>query len=143
MSASRLAAGAECGITIFFGFIGAGLGWLVDSRDVGVACRSADRPARGDGYVNRLTVCLTIVAIVYVALCFATLQFDNSVLFSQGVYGLTIFLLLAATTMAVARRKREPLKWTGFAVFGWSYLLLAFEGVARRYRRGRNRLRST
>ena len=129
--ASRMAAGAECGITIFCGFIGAGLGWLVDSRDAGVARTSADQRTPNHGYMNKFTVCATIVAIVYVALCFATLRFDNSVFTSQGVYGLTIFLLLTATTMAVARSKPEPLRWTGFAVFGWSYLLLAFDELAR------------
>jgi uncharacterized membrane protein YeaQ/YmgE (transglycosylase-associated protein family) len=127
--ASRLATVSECAMTIFIGFIGAGLGGLVNSRDDGVGWLIADRPATGDGPANRLTVCVTIVAMVYVALCFGTLQLKRSVPFSQGVYGLTIFLLLAGTTMAVARRKRGSLRWTGFAVFGWSYLLLAFDGV--------------
>jgi hypothetical protein len=38
----------------------------------------------------------------------------------------SLMLLCTATLGAVARRGRERLPWTGAAIFGWAYLVVAF-----------------
>jgi hypothetical protein len=69
-----------------------------------------------------------MVVILYVAIGLAALSSPRSSLSDQiwasTIYTVTAFFMTAGTLMAFVRRGRERTVWTGFAVFGWPYLLL-------------------
>ena len=69
-----------------------------------------------------------MVVILYVAIGLAALSSPRSSISDQiwasTIYTVTAFFMTAGTLMAFVRRGRERTVWTGFAVFGWAYLLL-------------------
>jgi hypothetical protein len=69
-----------------------------------------------------------MVVILYVALGLAALcnpKYPSSErVWASTIYTVTAFFMTTGTLMAFIRPKRESVAWTGFAVFGWAYLLL-------------------
>jgi hypothetical protein len=69
-----------------------------------------------------------MVVIFYVALGLAAVcnprHPDSERIWASAIYTATAFFLTTGTLMAFVRRGRERAAWTGFAVFGWAYLLL-------------------
>jgi hypothetical protein len=69
-----------------------------------------------------------MVVILYVAIGLAALSSPKSSISDQvwasTIYTVTAFFMTAGTLMAFIRHGRARTVWTGFAVFGWAYLLL-------------------
>jgi hypothetical protein len=69
-----------------------------------------------------------MVVILYVAIGLAALSSPGSSIsdriWASTIYTVTAFFMTAGTLMAFIRPGRERVAWTGFAVFGWAYLLL-------------------
>ena len=87
------------------------------------------------GENTRLVLGTKIVAVFTLAI------FGSASLVSQSgdpvrraCFGVTVLMLLAATLVAISRSGQHPLRWTGFAVFGWTYLFGEFEIIPSPYR---------
>jgi hypothetical protein len=81
--------------------------------------------------MKRYKIAPVMVVILYLAIGLgAILNPRDARIWESTIYTLTGFLVATATLLAFDRRGRERMKWTGFAVFGWGYLVLGFEAFS-------------
>src|SRR4051812_29116963 len=73
----------------------------------------------------RVSIAGLMGVVLFIGVGFAALK-GASRLWASALFTLTLAVLLGASLGAVARRGPERMAWTGFAVFGWSYLILSF-----------------
>jgi hypothetical protein len=66
-----------------------------------------------------------MIVVLSIGVGFAALK-GPSRLWASALFTVTLAVLLGASFGAVARRGLERMAWIGFAVFGWSYLILSF-----------------
>jgi hypothetical protein len=71
----------------------------------------------------RLTIAQGMAVVLLVGLGFAALRNAND-FWAIATFNLAIFLNSTALVAAIVRRGRARAAWTGFAVFGWAYLLV-------------------
>jgi hypothetical protein len=71
----------------------------------------------------RFTIAQMMAVVLLVGFGFAALHNANGV-WASATYTLAIVMIAAALVGAFVRRGRARAPWTGFAVFGWSYLLV-------------------
>ncbi len=64
-----------------------------------------------------------MIAVVFAAVGFAALREPYSTFWASLVFTLTVLALTTATLGAILRRGPA---WSGFALFGWGWLILAF-----------------
>ena len=76
----------------------------------------------------RFTIWRMMVAVVVAAVGFVALRQPLSSVWASLMFTLTMILLLTATIGSLFNR--EP-SWAGFALFGWTFMFLAF-GPTRR-----------
>ncbi len=72
----------------------------------------------------RFTIAQLMAAVLVIAFCFAALTQANA-FWGSATYTLAIAMLAAAVVGAVARKGRSRMTFVAFAVFGWTYLLVA------------------
>jgi hypothetical protein len=69
-----------------------------------------------------------MVVILYMAIGLAALSSPRSSLsdrvWASTIYTVTAFFMMTGTLLAFVRHGRDRTAWTGFAVFGWAYLVL-------------------
>ena len=73
----------------------------------------------------RLTVASLMATVLYFALGFAALR-SGSTRWASALSTLAVLIIATATLSAIANRDRARFVRAGFAIFGWSYLLLGF-----------------
>ena len=71
----------------------------------------------------RLTIAQLMTLILFVGLGFAALRNANPY-WASGTLTLAIISILVALLGAFARTGKARMTWTGFAIFGWAYLLI-------------------
>ncbi len=75
--------------------------------------------------MKRYKIATLMTIILYLAIGWgALLNPADGWIWESTIYSLTAFIMTTATLLAFVRRGRERMAWTGFAVFGWAYLLL-------------------
>ena len=74
---------------------------------------------------NRLTIAGLMTFVLFAAVGFAALR-QPTLLWASAVFTATVLLLSTAVVGALARQGRGRLIWSGAAIFGWAYLLIAF-----------------
>ena len=72
----------------------------------------------------RFHIASLLIAVSFVAVGFAALR-ESSELWDNGLFTLTLAVLLASILLAVHRSEARRAFWLGFAVFGLSYLGLS------------------
>jgi hypothetical protein len=72
----------------------------------------------------RYTLAQLMVIVLYVGLGFAAPR-DADEFWASATYTLAVIMITTAVVGALVRRGRARAYWTGFAVFGWSYVLVA------------------
>jgi hypothetical protein len=84
--------------------------------------------------MKRFNIMTLMTVILYMALSLGAL-FDpaQSLIWSSTIYTMCAVILMTSTLMAFLRRGPERAAWMGFAVFGWSYLLLLGFDVQTRF----------
>jgi intracellular septation protein A len=82
-----------------------------------------------------------MVVILYVAIGLGALSNPRSSLSEQiwasTIYTVTAFLMTIGTLLAFVRRGHAKMAWIGFAVFGWTYLVLLESSSVGSLRRAR------
>jgi hypothetical protein len=73
----------------------------------------------------RISIAGLMAVVLIVAVGFAALRNANQA-WASGMFYLVVVLLPTSLLRGIAGRGRERLACIGFAVFGWSYLLMAF-----------------
>src|SRR5262249_4847118 len=73
----------------------------------------------------RISIVGMMGIVLFVALSLAAFG-GATVFWASVMFTLTVATLCAATTWAILRRGTPRRFWTGFAIFGWAYLLLTF-----------------
>ena len=71
----------------------------------------------------RFTLAQTMTIVLYLGFGFAALR-NADEFWASAAYTLAIILVAAALIGAFARSGRARTPWIGFAVFGWTYLLI-------------------
>jgi hypothetical protein len=71
----------------------------------------------------RFTLAQLMAILLYLGLGFAALRNANE-FWASATYTLAIIMITAPLVGALARKGRVPMTWVGFAIFGWSYLLI-------------------
>ena len=72
----------------------------------------------------RFTIRSLLASVVFLAVGLAALR-GASAAWDSSVLGLTLVVLLASVLLAVHRTGAARAYWLGFALFGWTYLVLA------------------
>jgi hypothetical protein len=72
---------------------------------------------------TRFTLAQLMGIVVFLALGFAAVRTANE-LWASLVYTVGIISIATALLIAFARAGRERLTWTGYAVFGWTYVVV-------------------
>ena len=72
----------------------------------------------------RLTIAQLMAIVLYLSLGFAALR-NADRLWASATFTLSIVAISTALLGALIRRGRARPAWIGFAVFGWTYLLLS------------------
>ena len=72
----------------------------------------------------RFSIASLLVAVLFVAVGFAALR-ESSELWDSGVFTLVLTVLLTSILLAIHRTESRRAFWTGFALFGWTYLALS------------------
>ena len=81
--------------------------------------------------MKRYNILTLMTAVLYVAIGLGALFNPNDKwIWVSVVFSLTAVILAIATVMAFASDGRARMAWTGFAVCGWSYLLLFFRQMS-------------
>ncbi len=78
---------------------------------------------------SQLATLMTITLYLAMGLG-ALLNPGDSWIWLSTIYTLTAFVMTTATLMAFIKSGRQRVAWTGFATFGWAYLLLCFRESA-------------
>jgi hypothetical protein len=71
----------------------------------------------------RLTIAQAMTVVLYVGFGFAALR-NADELWASATFTLAYLLISVAPLGALARKGRARMAWAGFAVFGWSRLLV-------------------
>ena len=71
----------------------------------------------------RISLAQSMAIVLYLGFGFAALR-NASEFWASATYTLAIVLIAAALVGAFARSGRARTPWVGFAVFGWTYLLI-------------------
>ncbi|AGA26056.1 hypothetical protein [Singulisphaera acidiphila] len=72
----------------------------------------------------RFTLTNLMAFVLYFAFGFAALRNANA-FWASATYTMAILLIAGALVGAITRRGSTRAPWVGFAVFGWTYLLIA------------------
>jgi hypothetical protein len=72
----------------------------------------------------RFSIASLLVAVLTFGLAFAALR-EPTDAWDSAMLGLSLLLLLGATIFAVHRTGNRRAYWLGFALFGWTYLVLS------------------
>jgi hypothetical protein len=72
----------------------------------------------------RFTIASLLVVVLLIAVGFAALRESND-LWDSGIFTLTLGILLVSILLAVHRTASRQSFWVGFALFGWTYLVLS------------------
>jgi hypothetical protein len=72
----------------------------------------------------RFNIANLLVVVLFFGVGFAALRESNEI-WDDGLFTLTIGLLLISILLAVHRSEAKRAFWIGFALFGWSYLALS------------------
>jgi hypothetical protein len=72
----------------------------------------------------RFTIAGLLILVLYVAVGFAALRESND-LWDSGVLTVTLGALLISILLAVHRAESGRAFWIGFALFGWTYVVLS------------------
>jgi hypothetical protein len=72
----------------------------------------------------RFTIGGLLGIVVFIAVAFAALRVATD-LWDSGVVTAALSALMASLLMTVHRRDRKRTFWLGFALFGWSYLIVS------------------
>jgi hypothetical protein len=71
----------------------------------------------------RFTLAQLMAVVLLVGFGFAALR-NADEFWASAIYTLAISMIAAALVGALARKSEAHMTWTGFAVFGWTYLLV-------------------
>jgi hypothetical protein len=72
----------------------------------------------------RFTIASLLVVVLFAAVGFAALRESNEI-WDNGLFTLTLIVLLASTLLGIHRSDARRAFWIGFALFGWIYLGLS------------------
>jgi hypothetical protein len=72
----------------------------------------------------RFTLAQLIAVVILIGFGFAALR-NADHFWASATYTLAIIMIAAAPVGAFARKVAARMPWVGFAVFGWTYLLIA------------------
>jgi hypothetical protein len=72
----------------------------------------------------RFTIASLLVVVLVLALGFAALRESNEP-WESGLFTITLAVLLTSILLAIHRTESRRAFWTGFALFGWTYLALS------------------
>ena len=85
----------------------------------------------------QVTLAQLMALVLFLGLGLAALRNANG-LWASLTYTVAIVMISAAPLGAAARRGNRRLRWAGFAVFGWIYVLIAqLPGMEAHFGRGR------
>ena len=73
----------------------------------------------------RITLAQLMAIVLIIGFGFAALRNANA-FWAVATFNLAIFLNATALVAAIVRKGRARAAWSGFAVFGWGYLLVDF-----------------
>jgi hypothetical protein len=71
----------------------------------------------------RISIVQSMAIVLYLGFGFAALR-NADAYWAGATYTLAITMIAAALVGALARKSGDRMTWTGFAVFGWTYLLV-------------------
>jgi WD40 repeat protein len=72
----------------------------------------------------RFSIASLLIVVLVLALGFAALR-ESSELWDSGVFTLALAVLVTSILLAIHRTESRRAFWTGFALFGWTYLGLS------------------
>ncbi len=72
---------------------------------------------------HRFTIAQLMALILYVGLSFAALRNAND-FWASATFTVAILAVSVALVGVIARKGKDRMTWTGFAVFGWTCLLV-------------------
>jgi hypothetical protein len=72
----------------------------------------------------RFTIAILLGLVVFVAVSFAALR-EATDIWDSGVFGVTLPLLLISVLLCIHRTAARRAYWLGFALFGWTYLVMS------------------
>ena len=72
----------------------------------------------------RFTIRSLLGVVLFASVALASLRASTDA-WDSGVLGLTLLTLLTAVLLAVHRTDRRRAYWSGFALFGWAYLIVS------------------